>query len=414
MNLLFDFITVRVKTGAGEYQRRVLFELLSYIVASKAQINLYALYDSTWGIAYEDLREDTLGMQCAIQYIDCKDRSISKIVDEYKIDRFFIACGHYYREHPEVADVKCDVVAVIHDFYGEDNFYNKIYLYSELVSPTAEKKITLHRFRMLRNLPVFKTIFDKFDTFSFNYFRKGGNKKYEDLLGHLTPMINLIKNNKNVKLVTVSESSNYSYLYHFGNTKITPIVLYSPERIEVEIKDIQNPGLSQLVKSKTKYYLMVSANREMKNQNKLLAAFKQFSEQHQDAYLVTLGMNNKMYKNHIPLGFLSDSDLAQAYMNCYALVFPSYYEGFGYPPIEAMHYGKPVLCSNTTSMPEILGEAPLYFSPFYESSIYASLCRLTSDNYEMYSARSFKQYSIIQNRQKSDLQTLIKMIIKAI
>lgn len=60
-------------------------------------------------------------------------------------------------------------------------------------------------------------------------------------------------------------------------------------------------------------------------------------------------------------GFLSEEEFAALLASCKALIFPSLYEGFGMPVLEAMAFGKPVLCSNATSLPEVAGDATLYF-----------------------------------------------------
>ncbi len=65
----------------------------------------------------------------------------------------------------------------------------------------------------------------------------------------------------------------------------------------------------------------------------------------------------------IKLGYLSDSALKALYQGAVALVFPSLYEGFGLPPLEAMACGCPVIVSNTSSLPEVCGNAALYFDP---------------------------------------------------
>jgi glycosyltransferase involved in cell wall biosynthesis len=63
------------------------------------------------------------------------------------------------------------------------------------------------------------------------------------------------------------------------------------------------------------------------------------------------------------LGFVSDEDLCHLLQIAAFTVFPSLYEGFGLPPLEAMAVGCPVVSSNTSSMPEVLGEYPIYFDP---------------------------------------------------
>lgn len=75
------------------------------------------------------------------------------------------------------------------------------------------------------------------------------------------------------------------------------------------------------------------------------------------------------YKNIYFTGFVSDAELNWLYKNCRVYVFASLMEGFGLPGLEAMSQGAPVASSNTTSLPEILGDAALYFDPLDTSSI---------------------------------------------
>jgi glycosyltransferase involved in cell wall biosynthesis len=65
----------------------------------------------------------------------------------------------------------------------------------------------------------------------------------------------------------------------------------------------------------------------------------------------------------------SDEDLATWYAHAFALVYPSHYEGFGIPPLEAMQYGCPVLASDRSSLPEVVGEAARLFDPDSETSL---------------------------------------------
>lgn len=75
----------------------------------------------------------------------------------------------------------------------------------------------------------------------------------------------------------------------------------------------------------------------------------------------------------------SDADLARAYAGAHALVFPSEYEGFGIPPLEAMSCGCPVVCSGASSIPEVVGAAGEYFDPTSIDEIRAALERLADD-----------------------------------
>jgi len=79
-------------------------------------------------------------------------------------------------------------------------------------------------------------------------------------------------------------------------------------------------------------------------------------------------------------GFLPDEDFASLLHACRAMVFPSLYEGFGMPVLEAMEFEKPVLCSNVTSLPEVAGDAALLFDPRKPQEIAAAIARIDSDD----------------------------------
>jgi len=78
-------------------------------------------------------------------------------------------------------------------------------------------------------------------------------------------------------------------------------------------------------------------------------------------------------------GFVPDEDLAALYSAADAFVFPSLYEGFGLPILEAMASGIPVACSNTSSMPEVAGGAALLFDPYSQDQIESILAALLGD-----------------------------------
>lgn len=79
-------------------------------------------------------------------------------------------------------------------------------------------------------------------------------------------------------------------------------------------------------------------------------------------------------------GYIADDDVAALYSGALALVFPSLYEGFGFPVIEAMSVGTPVLTSTTSSLPEVAGAAALLVDPLDTAAIAAAIGRLVSDS----------------------------------
>jgi glycosyltransferase involved in cell wall biosynthesis len=80
------------------------------------------------------------------------------------------------------------------------------------------------------------------------------------------------------------------------------------------------------------------------------------------------------------LGFVDDADLPPLLSGALALAFPSLYEGFGLPALEAMACGTPVLTSTTSSMPAVVGDAGLLVDPLDVNAISAGLIRLVRDD----------------------------------
>jgi glycosyltransferase involved in cell wall biosynthesis len=75
-------------------------------------------------------------------------------------------------------------------------------------------------------------------------------------------------------------------------------------------------------------------------------------------------------------GYVSETDLPTLYSGAICFVYPSYFEGFGLPPLEAMKCGAPVIVGNQTSLPEVVGDAALLVNPFDEEEIASALARL--------------------------------------
>ncbi len=89
----------------------------------------------------------------------------------------------------------------------------------------------------------------------------------------------------------------------------------------------------------------------------------------------TLGLTDRIHCT----GYIADDDLPALYAGADAFAFPSLYEGFGMPALEALAYGVPVLAANTTSLPEIVGDAGLLVDPLDEAAIGTALVQLLTD-----------------------------------
>lgn len=125
-----------------------------------------------------------------------------------------------------------------------------------------------------------------------------------------------------------------------------------------------------------KYILCVGSYFPHKNLKRLVKSFKKLNEQGSNYKLIFVGkmdhFSELLYKKVVRLGleenvefkgFVSDDELATLYQNASLYVFPSLSEGFGLPGLEAMSYGTPVASSNATCLPEVYGDAAVYFDP---------------------------------------------------
>jgi len=136
------------------------------------------------------------------------------------------------------------------------------------------------------------------------------------------------------------------------------------------------------------YLLYVGNRKPHKNLPRLLEAYS-LSGVRRDAKLVLSGHTDRQTSERIDrlglngdvlfLDLSSDLDLSNAYRGALGLVFPSYYEGFGLPPLEAMACGTPVLTSNVCSLPEVVGDAAALIDPFDVEAIADGIRRLVHD-----------------------------------
>lgn len=130
-----------------------------------------------------------------------------------------------------------------------------------------------------------------------------------------------------------------------------------------------------------------------KNVDRLIEAFARLRQDgHQDLKLLIIGdeaskypsLRRLVHRHHLHthvrfFGFVSDDTLAALYRLASVFVFPSLYEGFGFPPLEAMASGTPVITSNVSSLPEVVGDAALLVDPQDAGAIADAMGRVLSD-----------------------------------
>ncbi|MHB9002815.1 MAG: glycosyltransferase family 4 protein [Coriobacteriia bacterium] len=190
------------------------------------------------------------------------------------------------------------------------------------------------------------------------------------------------------RVLVNSEATKADIVYLLGAppAKITPILLAADDFADGPIGTLP-AGVE------SPYILCVSNTKSHKDVATLIAAFKTFAVDHPDHELVLVGVTDPAYLvAHAPdpivrsrivsLGRLDDPTLRALYQGCDSFAFPSRYEGFGLPPLEAMHFGAPVVCSSAASLPEVVGGAALLFEPGDSQALAAHLARIADDAIE--------------------------------
>jgi glycosyltransferase involved in cell wall biosynthesis len=138
------------------------------------------------------------------------------------------------------------------------------------------------------------------------------------------------------------------------------------------------------------YFLFVGSRSSYKNFDRLLRAFQVVTAKHPEVQLRTVGSQfSKQERERIASlgledhvlseGLVGDQRLAQIYRSGVALVYPSLYEGFGLPLLEAMSCGTPVMAANCSCIPEVVQDAALLFDPYSETELVAGLLSLLND-----------------------------------
>lgn len=162
-----------------------------------------------------------------------------------------------------------------------------------------------------------------------------------------------------------------------------------------------SPQEIELVRSKyhipnVPYILSLSTLEPRKNIDHLIRCFSALVQQEKvpDLHLVLVGTKGWNYdaifseitshptlgERVIVTGYVADEDLAALYSGALAFAYPSFYEGFGLPPLEAMQCGVPVITSNTSSLPEVVGDAGIMLDPTDADGLCHTLLRLYNDS----------------------------------
>lgn len=185
------------------------------------------------------------------------------------------------------------------------------------------------------------------------------------------------------KVITVSRNTRDDVVRLFGisSQKITPIWNgLSPDFHQCT--EEEHEAVRQKFNLPQQFLLYTGVWREHKNLVRLLKAFDLVRKSYPDAQLVITGRRDPHYPEVLEtvhllglddsvrfVGLVDFSDLQKLYSAATEYVFPSLYEGFGLPPLEAMAAGTPVAVSRASAIPEVCGDAAEYFDPLNEQEM---------------------------------------------
>jgi glycosyltransferase involved in cell wall biosynthesis len=197
------------------------------------------------------------------------------------------------------------------------------------------------------------------------------------------------------RILTVSEASKHDILKFFNVAPEKVSVIYNA----IDERFLQPPDEAQMDRVRQRYQLdhpfvlYVGNIKPHKNVTRLIEAFGQArTDGLGDLKLLVIGDDlsrypalrqtvhrHKLDKHVRFLGFQPHEMLSSFYRLARVFVFPSLYEGFGLPPLEAMACGTPVVTSNVSSMPEVAGEAAVLVDPYDVRSIADGIRRAATD-----------------------------------
>ena len=387
MNIVLDFLPfmydgrTRGIGGVASFAKSFYNEIIRQ---KDTTTRLFALYDSSFSVGKQyDYQQ--YARENNIRLLDISSTPISTHIEQQHINVLFIAVGQFYASY-DLNGITCKTIMFIHDIADVERADNRVDLL--LWDKTADKGV-----RWLKQCA--------------NIFLGRWNRQNHHIYSHITPLYAA----KNTFAFTVSEYSRSTLKYYFPKLKKDIQICYSPAKSPIMDDSIENETLRHLIDSGKPYLLMLAANRPYKNIYTVSKVFKRLATEYPDLHLLTLKYGHVINGHHIDIPFLSDSDLEHAYKHALALIFGSFFEGFGYPPLEAMRHGTPTIASNVTSIPEILGDAGIYFSPFYPADLYRAIKQLI-ENPHCCQSKMEKRLAEITLRQKQDMQNVIDLLFE--
>lgn len=275
---------------------------------------------------------------------------------------------------------------------GDYKFYKRIYQQNKLYRNA--KKLGLDFIHILdptliigSKAPLILTVHDLIEynvPFKYDKFRIFYRK-------HLIPLG--VKQNIDC-IITVSKSTkrDIQKFWKINNISIEPIYLGLDKNFLTEYDEENKLTILSKYNLPNDYLLYVGNLEPGKNIVTLLRAFNEYKEMGGTKKLVIVGSKKWLYhdvfstvkdlnsKNDIFFtGYVEDEDLPLIYKEAFILIYPSFYEGFGFPNLEALSQGTPVISSNVSSIPEVVGDCGILINPSNASELREAIFKYEYD-----------------------------------
>lgn len=291
--------------------------------------------------------------------------------------------------------------------------------YKKILDKNIPIYITIHG---LRKLEMNRDKYEHYYSYGIKSFLKALLKRtfvFNLLTGYYLNEYKALINHQNVRIVTVSNHSRNSICYYYSSVDKDNITVYYSPSTAIVNYDETKPYTSE------KYYLIISADRWLKNAYRAMVAFDTLFEKNRSfigkVIVIGLPKDNRLIKRmkHQDrfqiMDYVNRNQLESMLCGAYALVYPTLNEGFGYPPLEAMKYGTPVISSSFSAVQEICGDSVLYVNPYSSAEIAMRIIELENlASYTEYRKKALARYDYITIRQKEDLDKLISDLLSCL
>lgn len=367
--------------GGGEYIKTV-FRYLVEQYNSVAQISVFYDYDRFLDEWVKQLIE-----KYNIQSFDIKSvNSVTKLLQDNHIDVFYSGLAYGYKDVDFPNNTK--IIGTIHGLRSLEKPCDK---YTAIYS----------------NQGIIRYIKDKI---KWHITQKENNSFEQKEIIKFEKAINNFD-----EIITVSNHSKYAIQSLIPNISSEHLhVFYSPAKYvddtSIEFDEYNLPE---------KYILILGGNRWLKNSARCIKAIESLLDKNKlNGYsIVVCGQLPKKVKEYIHhdnrycfFDYVEPQKLECLYRNCDIFLYLSLNEGFGVPPLEAMHYGKTVITSPICSIYEVCADAVYYANPYDLKEIQNRILQASENKIPEQKAK--ERFNYIASKQQCDLKNLCEFIIK--